>query len=143
MSSAAFCCAFLSILPQEQSTSLEPANFTYAAGGPDLPGNSSDTGLTLSVVTVHEFPALEGRGVGMVVANFEACSINLPHLHPRATEVCGHGPKVHNDFTAAVAVDFGDNFNYYCCLALGCNCLCRGHVCILHPEIFFCVNRES
>ncbi len=72
--------------PQAQIGMLEPEDFAYTAGGPDLPG-SSPTGLKLSGITMQQFPALEGQNVGMLVANFAPCSINPPHSHPRSTEV--------------------------------------------------------
>ena len=33
------------------------------------------------------FPALIGHGVAMAVAFINPCGINLPHTHPRATEI--------------------------------------------------------
>jgi len=42
------------------------------------------------------FPALQGQGIGYSLFSIEPCGINLPHVHPRATELLfvinGTGP---------------------------------------------------
>jgi len=37
--------------------------------------------------TVANFPALVGQGVAMTVGFLDACAMNTPHTHPRATEI--------------------------------------------------------
>ncbi|CAM9329551.1 unnamed protein product, partial [Ectocarpus sp. 12 AP-2014] len=36
---------------------------------------------------VNQLPALDGQGISMALVNLDPCAINLPHIHPRATEV--------------------------------------------------------
>jgi len=56
-------------------------------------GNDNATGVTVgkagrTVAAVpNNFPALIGHGVAMTVGFIEPCGINLPHTHPRATEI--------------------------------------------------------
>ncbi|CAN0597135.1 unnamed protein product, partial [Laminaria digitata] len=35
----------------------------------------------------NQLPALAGQGISMALVNLGPCAINLPHIHPRATEV--------------------------------------------------------
>ena len=37
--------------------------------------------------SISEMPSLEGIGISSVLFHIEACGINLPHIHPRATEL--------------------------------------------------------
>lgn len=57
----------------------------YELGGPP-PDNLVD-GLQFRGVTLGQLPALQGQGISMALVNLDPCTINLPHLHPRATEV--------------------------------------------------------
>ena len=70
---------------QQQITLFNPEDFTFSLGGPepDAPGN----GAQLRFANLNQLPALEGQGISMVVVNLDPCGINLPHVHPRATEV--------------------------------------------------------
>jgi len=43
-------------------------------------------GRTVEAITTN-FPALIGHGMAMTVGFIEPCGINLPHTHPRATEI--------------------------------------------------------
>ena len=64
---------------------FNPEDFTFSLGGPepDAPGN----GVQLRAVNLNQLPALEGQGISMALVNLDPCGINLPHVHPRATEV--------------------------------------------------------
>jgi quercetin dioxygenase-like cupin family protein len=50
-------------------------------------GKFSKTGLASIPVNVNNFPGLNTLGVSLVRADFEAGGVNVPHFHPRATEV--------------------------------------------------------
>ena len=69
----------------QKRSKFEAPDFVF-----DLMGakpKSSGTGGTASPLTVSEFPSLSGEGVSQTLFHLEACSINLPHNHPRATEI--------------------------------------------------------
>ncbi|KAJ7671290.1 RmlC-like cupin domain-containing protein [Mycena polygramma] len=53
------------------------------------PANKPVTGAGGHLVLANSgnFPAVIGNGVAMAVGLLEACGINTPHTHPRATEV--------------------------------------------------------
>lgn len=42
---------------------------------------------TGQAVNVDQLPSLSGEGVSLVLFNIDPCGINLPHIHPRATEL--------------------------------------------------------
>ncbi|KAJ7817902.1 RmlC-like cupin domain-containing protein [Mycena olivaceomarginata] len=44
-------------------------------------------GGTLLLATVDNFPILEGTGISGAVAFIEPCGLNIPHMHPRASEI--------------------------------------------------------
>jgi oxalate decarboxylase/phosphoglucose isomerase-like protein (cupin superfamily) len=44
-------------------------------------------GGTLLLATVDNFPILEGTGISGAVAFIELCGLNIPHMHPRASEI--------------------------------------------------------
>ncbi|KAJ6892608.1 hypothetical protein NC651_025726 [Populus alba x Populus x berolinensis] len=50
-------------------------------------GKFSETGLASIPVNVNNFPGLNTLGMSLVRADFEAGGVNVPHFHPRATEV--------------------------------------------------------
>ncbi|WCJ25746.1 RmlC-like cupins superfamily protein [Euphorbia peplus] len=73
--------------------SLNPENitrqyFTYTGFRPlknaNLTGRSS---ALVTKVTLKEFPALEGQGVSVSAIIYPPSGINLPHVHPRASEL--------------------------------------------------------
>lgn len=68
---------------------FNPEDFAFSLGGPD-PDNAVN-GFQLRGVNLNQLPALEGQGISMALVNLDACAINLPHIHPRATEVNGEG----------------------------------------------------
>ncbi|CAM9718574.1 unnamed protein product, partial [Phaeothamnion confervicola] len=55
----------------------------------DLAGSAGVTGEggTLQTANAASFPALTGEGIAMVRIVLEPCGINIPHVHPRATEL--------------------------------------------------------
>jgi oxalate decarboxylase/phosphoglucose isomerase-like protein (cupin superfamily) len=42
---------------------------------------------TIKPLTVDQLPSLQGEGISYVLFDFEPCAANLPHIHPRATEL--------------------------------------------------------
>ncbi|CAM9752540.1 unnamed protein product, partial [Ectocarpus sp. 13 AM-2016] len=44
-------------------------------------------GFQIRAATLGQIPALDGQGIAMALVNLDACTINLPHIHPRATEM--------------------------------------------------------
>jgi oxalate decarboxylase/phosphoglucose isomerase-like protein (cupin superfamily) len=57
-------------------------DFTHAVNGiVQGPG-----GKLVSALRTN-FPAIIGHGVAMTLGTIDACGINLPHTHPRATEI--------------------------------------------------------
>lgn len=55
----------------------------------DLAGSrntGTGTGGSLRVADIDSMPALSGEGVSSTLFSVEPCGINLPHIHPRATE---------------------------------------------------------
>ncbi|CAM9517181.1 unnamed protein product [Phaeothamnion confervicola] len=55
----------------------------------DLAGSAGVTGEsgTLQTANAASFPALTGEGIAMARIVLEPCGINIPHVHPRATEL--------------------------------------------------------
>jgi hypothetical protein len=53
------------------------------------------------------FPALIGHGIAMTVGFIEPCGINLPHTHPRATEI---NFIVSGEFRAGFFLENGAHF---------------------------------
>ena len=56
----------------------------------DLQGSAPDSitpAGTIQALTVDKLPSLAGQGVSYTLFNIEPCGINLPHSHPRATEL--------------------------------------------------------
>ena len=64
---------------------FNPEDFAFSLGGPEPDG--AVEGFQLRAVNLNQLPALEGQGISMALVNLDACAINLPHIHPRATEV--------------------------------------------------------
>jgi oxalate decarboxylase/phosphoglucose isomerase-like protein (cupin superfamily) len=57
--------------------------FNLAQSEPAQQGN----GGTARVATVSQLPSLSGEGVSHTLFNLEPCGMNVPHSHPRATEI--------------------------------------------------------
>ena len=70
---------------QQQITLFNEEDFIFPLGGPE-PDNLVDN-VELRAVNLNQLPALEGQGISMTLVNLGPCAINLPHIHPRATEV--------------------------------------------------------
>jgi len=60
-------------------------DFVYE--GIKRPGNTSATGFAGTSVSALQFPGLNTLGMSLVRADFEPGGVNVPHLHPRATEI--------------------------------------------------------
>ncbi|KAF2318279.1 hypothetical protein GH714_004406 [Hevea brasiliensis] len=50
-------------------------------------GKFDETGLSSIPVNVNVFPGLNTLGMSLVRADFDVGGVNVPHFHPRATEV--------------------------------------------------------
>ncbi|CBJ28693.1 cupin-like protein [Ectocarpus siliculosus] len=73
------------VTAQQQITLFNPEDFVFSLGGPE-PDALVD-GFQIRFVNVNQLPALDGQGISMALVNLDPCAINLPHIHPRATEV--------------------------------------------------------
>ena len=51
-----------------------------------LPGSITSAG-TIQSIDVGNLPSLAGQGLSYTLITLEPCGINLPHVHPRATEL--------------------------------------------------------
>ncbi|CAN0540023.1 unnamed protein product, partial [Laminaria digitata] len=77
----------------QKITDFDNEDFAFALGSPD-PDNIVD-GRQLRGVSLSQLPALEGQGISMTLVNLKPCAINLPHVHPRATEVTNSAKMVY------------------------------------------------
>eukprot|EP00921_Rhytidocystis_pertsovi_P013518 GHVQ01021879.1.p1 GENE.GHVQ01021879.1~~GHVQ01021879.1.p1 ORF type:complete len:283 (+),score=45.51 GHVQ01021879.1:648-1496(+) len=69
----------------QQRNQFVAADFVF-----DLFGKAPDSngmGGTIRAVNVNDLPSLKGQGVSYTLFRLEPCGINLPHIHPRATEI--------------------------------------------------------
>ncbi|KAK9696970.1 hypothetical protein RND81_08G007100 [Saponaria officinalis] len=80
-------CVPSSGLDSECTTHVTVSDFIYS--GIKFPGNFShtETGFISSGVNVKTFPGLNTLGMSMVRADFDVGGVNVPHYHPRATEM--------------------------------------------------------
>lgn len=77
---------FSSIFLSCKNSSLVTVDdFVYT--GIKLPGDSTKKGFSSIPVSASVFPGLTTMGLSFVRADFETGGINVPHYHPRATEV--------------------------------------------------------
>lgn len=56
----------------------------------DLAGSRPESNTpagTVQPLSVEQLPSLAGEGVAYTLFTLEPCGINLPHVHPRATEI--------------------------------------------------------
>jgi len=65
---------------------LGPDDFVFDFLHPPSGVSRGEGGSTVAA-TAKNFPALIGHDVAMTVGFIEPCGINLPHIHPRATEI--------------------------------------------------------
>lgn len=68
-----------------ERSKIEPQDFVYNLA--DAKPTSSGAGGVGRLMTVDTFPPLAGEGVSIAVFDIEPCGINLPHVHPRASEI--------------------------------------------------------
>lgn len=71
--------------PCKNSSLATVEDFIFS--GIKYPGKFSETGLSSIPVNVNNFPGLNTLGMSLVRADFEVGGVNVPHFHPRATEV--------------------------------------------------------
>ncbi|XP_021897386.1 germin-like protein subfamily 3 member 2 [Carica papaya] len=70
----------------KNSSDVSVEDFVYS--GIAHPGEfSKETGLSAISVNVNIFPGLNTLGMSFVRADFDIDGINVPHFHPRATEI--------------------------------------------------------
>jgi hypothetical protein len=69
----------------ERVNILDANEFIFDFGG--TVGVSEGRGGKVVSASSRNFPALIGNGVAMTVGYLGPCGINLPHTHPRATEI--------------------------------------------------------
>ncbi|CAM9880261.1 unnamed protein product [Laminaria digitata] len=73
------------VTAQGRITAFIEDDFVFNLGGPE-PDNLINN-FQLRGVNLNQLPALEGQGISMALVNLGPCAINLPHIHPRATEM--------------------------------------------------------
>ncbi|CAM9861989.1 unnamed protein product [Pylaiella littoralis] len=73
------------ITNQARVTAFDADDFVFPLGTVE-PTNLVN-GFQIRGVNVNQLPALDGYGISMALVNLDPCTINLPHLHPRATEI--------------------------------------------------------
>ncbi|CAK7325237.1 unnamed protein product [Dovyalis caffra] len=72
-------------MPCKNSSHATVEDFIFS--GIKSHGKFSEMGLASIPVNVNNFPGLNTLGMSFVRADFEAGGVNVPHFHPRATEV--------------------------------------------------------
>lgn len=72
-------------LPCKNSSLVTVEDFVFS--GIKFRGKLSETGLASIPVNVNVFPGLNTLGMSMVRADFDVGGVNVPHFHPRATEI--------------------------------------------------------
>ena len=72
-----------SALKQRQQFKASDFVFNLFGSTPNVIG----TGGTGRRADINELPSLQGLGVSSVLFNIAPCGINLPHVHPRGTEL--------------------------------------------------------
>ncbi|XP_004497160.1 germin-like protein subfamily 3 member 2 [Cicer arietinum] len=69
----------------KNSSTATVEDFTFS--GIKVPGNFKETGFASMGVNSNIFPGLNTLGMSFVRADFDVGGVNVPHFHPRATEV--------------------------------------------------------
>ncbi|XP_027366669.1 germin-like protein subfamily 3 member 2 [Abrus precatorius] len=69
----------------KNSSTATVEDFTFS--GIKSPGNFKQTGFSSMAVNSNNFPGLNTLGMSFVRADFDVGGVNVPHFHPRATEV--------------------------------------------------------
>jgi len=81
----AFCYSTNALTAVQQRALLNESDFFFDLfNSPPELGNG---GGEIRRAFVTQFPALEGQGLGYTHFILEPCGVNLPHVHPRATEL--------------------------------------------------------
>ncbi|KAE8689575.1 Germin-like protein subfamily 3 member 2 [Hibiscus syriacus] len=80
-----FCIPAAGIAGCKNSSAASVDDFVFT--GIKSPGKFGETGLAAQPVNVNVFPGLNTLGMSFVRADFEVGGINVPHFHPRATEI--------------------------------------------------------
>ncbi|CAN0344326.1 unnamed protein product, partial [Pylaiella littoralis] len=70
---------------QARITAYDAEDFVFPLGTTEA--TNLINGFQIRGVNVNQLPALDGYGISMALVNLDPCTINLPHLHPRATEI--------------------------------------------------------
>eukprot|EP00904_Undaria_pinnatifida_P006369 jgi/Undpi1/2862/HiC_scaffold_14.g06239.m1 len=70
---------------EQRIAEFDVEDFAFSLGGPK-PDAIVD-GRQIRVGNLNQLPSLAGQGISMVLVNLDACAINLPHVHPRGTEM--------------------------------------------------------
>lgn len=70
---------------QVRISAFRADDFAFSLGGPE-PDDAVD-GFQIRSANLASMPALMDQGVSMSLVNLDACAMNLPHVHPRASEV--------------------------------------------------------
>lgn len=73
------------ILPCKPLAEVMPEDFIFS--GIKHPGNFSEIGFSGISVTPSKFPSLNTLGISFARADLQVKGVNVPHLHPRATEI--------------------------------------------------------
>ncbi|GMH09930.1 hypothetical protein Nepgr_011771 [Nepenthes gracilis] len=73
------------ILPCKNTAEVTPEDFIFT--GIKSPGNFTDMGFAGISVTSNTFPGLNTLGMSFARADLKKGGVNVPHIHPRATEV--------------------------------------------------------
>lgn len=72
-------------LPCKPLPDITPEDFVFS--GIKSPGNFSDMGFAGISVTPTVFPGLNTLGASLARADLKVGGVNVPHFHPRATEI--------------------------------------------------------
>eukprot|EP01126_Amoeba_proteus_P062722 TRINITY_DN8575_c0_g1_i2.p1 TRINITY_DN8575_c0_g1~~TRINITY_DN8575_c0_g1_i2.p1 ORF type:complete len:199 (+),score=25.36 TRINITY_DN8575_c0_g1_i2:346-942(+) len=65
---------------------LKEQDFVFDFYNPSS-GVTTGPGGNITTINPDNFPAVVGHGIVMTIGRIAACGINLPHIHPRATEI--------------------------------------------------------
>ena len=69
----------------EELSDFKSSDFVHDLGR-DKPTSQSGNN-TIKQLSVAQFPTLANMGISYTLFELQPCGINLPHLHPRATEL--------------------------------------------------------
>ncbi|CAF1398077.1 unnamed protein product [Rotaria sordida] len=95
-----------SINQQSRISKLNATDFIFDFANAST-GISQGTGGRTIQASAFNFPGAIGNGIAMTVGYLNACGINLPHTHPRATEI---NFSVDGDFDVGFLQENGVSF---------------------------------